>query len=147
MPAPETPPVLRVLAAIPPLRWLFRALYRRVVFSPSALPRAFADPGLAPQELVWLLAHPPPSQVELLFGVIVAGGGGPAPIAPALVVWGKADRLPGSGIETARKVQLGIPGARLLSIPEAGHCPQLEKPREFAAAITEFAGATGPAPA
>jgi pimeloyl-ACP methyl ester carboxylesterase len=142
MPAPRTPVPLRLLSAIGPLRALLLALYRRTVFSPSILPRAYADTSRAPAELIALLAAPPEAQTRVLFDVIVRGGGGPSPTAPALVVWGADDRLPGTSVERARKVQRGIAGAQLAIIPGAGHCPQVEKPDEFVRIVHDFVATT-----
>ena len=56
--------------------------------------------------------------------------------APALLVWGKDDRLvpPVYADEFARR----LPGARLEIIDRAGHAPQLEEPAAVARAVSEF---------
>lgn len=57
---------------------------------------------------------------------------------PALIVWGAQDKVtpPAHGEEWQKL----IPGARLETIAECGHVPQLEKPAELAALIAGFAG-------
>ena len=48
---------------------------------------------------------------------------------PTLVVWGKRDPLLGS-TGGARVTRL-IPGARLVTLPDCGHCPHEERPDRF----------------
>lgn len=55
--------------------------------------------------------------------------------APTLVIYGAED--PGADVE-AQKAQHAIPGARLLTIPGAGHMVFVEQPDVGTAAITEF---------
>jgi len=38
----------------------------------------------------------------------------------------------------ARQLAAGIPGARFLEIPGCGHCPQIEDPQGFVAAVEDF---------
>ena len=57
---------------------------------------------------------------------------------PVLVVWGEADR---SHTHTDRASILRyVPAAKLVSLPEAGHFPELEAPQRFAAAVREHFG-------
>ncbi len=55
---------------------------------------------------------------------------------PTLIVWGRHDRLiPMShGIALQRR----IPGSQLYLVDDSGHCPQLERPAEFNAAVERF---------
>jgi pimeloyl-ACP methyl ester carboxylesterase len=55
---------------------------------------------------------------------------------PALIVWGERDRVLPSAYAVAW--QRGIPGARRVAVPGAGHVPYVEQPDETAAAITRF---------
>jgi pimeloyl-ACP methyl ester carboxylesterase len=57
---------------------------------------------------------------------------------PTLVVWGGDDQIVplADGKDYAAK----IPGARLVVIPECGHAPSLEKPKEFVEAVEVFVG-------
>jgi len=60
--------------------------------------------------------------------------------APTLVLWGEQDRLvPAAHGE--RYAEL-IPDARLQFLPGAGHAAHMERPRETAAAIQDFAAST-----
>lgn len=56
--------------------------------------------------------------------------------APTLVMWGDQDRIVHPS--TARVWTDGIPGARLVRYPEAGHMPMLELPRRTAADYRAF---------
>jgi pimeloyl-ACP methyl ester carboxylesterase len=58
--------------------------------------------------------------------------------APTLVVWGASDRVvpPAYG----QLFQQKIAGARLVTIPEAGHLPMQEQPDRFLQAVAEFLG-------
>lgn len=55
---------------------------------------------------------------------------------PTLVVWGGNDEL--IPLEQGRAYAAGIPGAKLVIIPECGHGPSIEKPDEFLAAAVPF---------
>jgi pimeloyl-ACP methyl ester carboxylesterase len=65
--------------------------------------------------------------------------------APALIVWGEADRM--IPVEHGRAYAAAIPGARFLLIPRAGHMPQLEAPEPLLAAVRDFAQAHARHPA
>ena len=56
--------------------------------------------------------------------------------ARTLVLVGELDQTtPGA---LARELAAGIPGAKFQAIAGCGHCPQIEKPAEFAAAVRAF---------
>jgi pimeloyl-ACP methyl ester carboxylesterase len=55
---------------------------------------------------------------------------------PTLVVWGGSDEL--IPVEQGKTYAAGIPGAKLALIPECGHGPSIEKPKEFLAAVLPF---------
>ncbi len=54
---------------------------------------------------------------------------------PALLIWGAHDRL--TPAHAARRVSVGSK-RRVVVIPDAGHCPQLDAPSEFLAAVLPF---------
>ncbi len=140
VPPPRVPRPLGALVGAAPIRRIFRALFRRINFSPGTLARAFADPARAPAGLGRVLAAPTTARLDLLLRVLAAGAPSePRPSAPVLLAWGAADRLPGTaGARAARRLQRALPGARLALLPSAGHCPQLERPLDFVAAIASF---------
>lgn len=55
---------------------------------------------------------------------------------PTLVVWGGNDEL--LPLEQGRAYAAGIAGAKLVIVPECGHAPSAEKPKEFLAAALPF---------
>ena len=55
---------------------------------------------------------------------------------PTLVVWGGNDEL--VPLELGRGYAAGIAGAKLVIVPECGHAPSVEKPKEFLAAALPF---------
>ncbi len=57
---------------------------------------------------------------------------------PALLLWGESDGLVGRAYVEA--FAAAIPGARLETIPEAGHRPYLEQPERFVNLVRGFAG-------
>jgi len=56
----------------------------------------------------------------------------------ALVMAGALDQTTPAAL--ARELADAIPGAGFREIPGCGHCPQIEKPAEFVAAVREFLG-------
>jgi pimeloyl-ACP methyl ester carboxylesterase len=57
---------------------------------------------------------------------------------PTLVVWGAEDRI--TPLSSGEAYARTIPGARLLTISDCGHLPEIEKPAEFAALVGDFLG-------
>jgi pimeloyl-ACP methyl ester carboxylesterase len=55
---------------------------------------------------------------------------------PTLVVWGGEDEL--VPLEQGRAYAGGITGAKLVVVPDCGHAPSLEKPKEFLDAAIPF---------
>jgi pimeloyl-ACP methyl ester carboxylesterase len=86
------------------------------------------------REMTFRLAWKPylydPSLPHLLGGVR----------APALVVWGSHDRIVPA--ECGEAYARALPQARLARVDGAGHFVEMEKPRELARAIAQFADET-----
>jgi triacylglycerol lipase len=61
---------------------------------------------------------------------------------PTLVVWGGNDEI--VPLADGRDYAAKIPNARLVIIPECGHGPAIEKPKEFMAAVDGFLKGSGP---
>lgn len=58
---------------------------------------------------------------------------------PALVLWGTADRLVGETY--GRAFAAAVPGAKFVTIANAGHFPHIEQPNSFAANALAFSNA------
>lgn len=56
--------------------------------------------------------------------------------APTLLVWGESDRIVPPAY--ARDFQAGIPHAKVETVAEAGHLPQVEQPDRLAEAVVRF---------
>ena len=77
-----------------------------------------------------------PRQFDVVSEIILAGGPPvPSPQVRTLIVWGADDHLPGSTVKTAQRLERSLPNAQLVTIPRAGHLPQLEQPDEFIRAV------------
>jgi pimeloyl-ACP methyl ester carboxylesterase len=57
--------------------------------------------------------------------------------APALVLWGRGDRI--VPLSSGRQLADAIPHARLVVLDDVAHCAMLEKPADTAALILDFA--------
>lgn len=135
---PPTPPLLRRLGRTRPARALMRALVRGV-YREASLARGFADPARIPGSLREAVAGWP--AIVPRYAAILVAGDGPAPASvPPLLVFGAADRLPGTRRRDAEALARRTPGARLVLIEGAGHFPQVEQPDAFVRAITAWAG-------
>jgi pimeloyl-ACP methyl ester carboxylesterase len=55
---------------------------------------------------------------------------------PTVLIWGERDRR--SPLDVAEQLHSGIPGSRLVVIPQVGHESNLEHPGRFNAAVREF---------
>jgi pimeloyl-ACP methyl ester carboxylesterase len=77
-----------------------------------------------------LLSNNPALASELVTGKLGAIS------IPTLVVWGGDDEL--IPLADGRDYAAGIPHAQLVIVPDCGHAPSLEKPREFLAAVEAF---------
>jgi pimeloyl-ACP methyl ester carboxylesterase len=55
---------------------------------------------------------------------------------PTLLIWGEADAR--SPLHVAEQLRDGIPGARLVVIPGAGHVSNMERPARFNEAVRDF---------
>jgi non-heme chloroperoxidase len=60
--------------------------------------------------------------------------------APTLILWGERDAFVPRSDQNA--LLAAIPGARLVTYPDTGHCPHWEQVEHVAAELTAFAGAT-----
>lgn len=55
---------------------------------------------------------------------------------PVLILWGENDRW--LTIDHAQRLHQHLPNSRLITLPDCGHLPQMDKPKEVAEAIRRF---------
>ena len=122
------PGVGRAVVRRPRLRWLvLRGLVRR----PATL-----EPSLA-AKLVAAQVAPPGFNEALRAGPAALAHVDAAALAqPTLLIWGEKD--PFFPLVAARELAAAMPHAELINFPGVGHCPQLERPAEFNAALLAF---------
>lgn len=104
------------------------------VVDQSLITPAFVDrwvavqraPGHRPILMAVFTARQTPANKEALSGIK----------APTLVLWGEQDHI--IPVANARLFADAIPGARLITYPDAGHLPQLEIPARSAGDVDAF---------
>ncbi len=134
---PATPPWLMPLTRGRLARIVIGAVVRGI-YREASLRRAFANPSRLPISLTAAMDSWPliiPRYIEIL----LAGDGPPAAQTPPLLLFGRADRLPGTSQRNAEALATRLPGARLVLIDDAGHFPQVEQPTTFIRAIERWA--------
>lgn len=138
-PGPGLPMWLRRALAAPPLRRALTAMFRRNVYSHSTAARAFADARNVPPEVDAVLHDPHPAPLDVVTEVVLASEPCPAPTTrDVLLLWGDADRLSGSSVRAAQRLQRRIAGSQLVVVSGAGHLPQVEQPDAVVTALTRF---------
>lgn len=137
---PVTPRVLRRLGQRPGAKRLMRVLLKRFVYTPRAIQRAFFDLACVPASLERTIADEWPQIVPRFVELLIAGDGGPTPRMPSLLLWGSNDRLPGTDLQSAKRLHAKLSQATLCLIDGAGHFPQLERPEQFVAALETYLG-------
>lgn len=102
----------------------------------AAIRNMFADPDFLTGEQVARCIESTPALFKILRGCLASRPPANIPAAPALILWGAEDRH--TPLAFAEALQRELPGSRLVTIPGAGHLPQLEQPEAFVAALLEF---------
>jgi pimeloyl-ACP methyl ester carboxylesterase len=120
--------VPRAIARWPYLRAAFFAL---AVAEPRCITRSLAN------ELVPRMAAPGFIAGMQAAGRAVTEATPEAVRGPALVLWGRGDRI--VPLSSGRQLADAIPDARLVVLDDVAHCAMLEKPAETAALIAGFA--------
>ena len=136
---PKTPAPLRVAGRTRFAHAVMESALHRFVYTPAALPRAFADVTLVPPELHHIMATEWSMIVPRYVDLLIAGDGSPNPQVTPHLLWGMADRLPGTTRTALERLQRSLPEAELSAIARAGHFPQIEAPQAFVAALEAIA--------
>lgn len=117
--------------AISRWRYLRTAFFALAVAEPRCITRALAN------ELVPRMAAPGFIAGMQAAGKAVAKATPDAVRSPALVLWGRGDRI--VPLSSGRQLADAIPHARLVVFDDVAHCAMLERPAETAALIADFA--------
>ena len=133
-------------------RWLVQRIETRPLTT-QGLKMDVVDKALITPEFVnnWVAVQQAPGHRAILMGIRPGKHGLATPevlgkiTAPTLVLHGEQDVI--IEPEAARKFAAAIPGAKLITYPDAGHLPQYEVPDKVAADITAFLQAQAPAAA
>jgi 2-hydroxy-6-oxonona-2,4-dienedioate hydrolase len=145
-PPPDQPWLLRKFFALGMARGFVRHALKNGHFGPLAIARGFADPARAPAGLAALLAQPDPAPLRVATDAILRGGVTPAaPRIPALLIWGEADRLPGTDPGAMDRLLRVDVQPRYETLADAGHLPQVEQPAAVAEFILGFLAGAGAA--
>ena len=139
-PAPRFSLIPAILLRRTPLRRLALLQLRQLIYGKRALRAAFPEPRRAPAEIVQSLTAPPPRQLAAMLDLLLSGEAPcPPPRVPALLLWGAADRLPGCDEAAARRLAASLRDPEFALLVGAGHLPQIDRPAEFVATLTDFA--------
>lgn len=140
-PLPPLSKIVQGFARTPFGRLCVRAIAKRVAFSQKAVEAAFADFSRVPEPLINLCQRRRSPQLSATTDVIIDGAlSKTTPDQPGLIIWGTEDRLHGSRPAQAKRLQHRLNDARLVEIPDAGHMPQIERPRLVIDALAGFVG-------
>lgn len=139
------PPVyskmLRKLATRLPMRALVRSNLLRQHYAPGVLGFAFHDRGKVPAEISRALGTFTRDDADRVLDVLLSEEAPtPPPKGSVLMIWGEADRLPVLDKRGAWKMREALEKSKLVTIPEAGHLPQVEQPEAFVRELRRFVG-------
>ena len=132
-------------ANLRPLTYVYlRTVAMRPGYIQKSLRAAYGDDALATPELARAyLDRLRIEGVDDAYYGLMAKNGVPAPEVdlaairvPALLVWGRDDEL--TPLANGERIAAGLPAARLAVIPDCGHSPMEERPRELLAEVLPF---------
>jgi pimeloyl-ACP methyl ester carboxylesterase len=118
---------------------------------PTGLRRAFHRPEQSPQFMRWWGKEPTPEETDLVeqhremtcriawkpyMHSLTLRHLLPGMRTPTLLVWGSEDAI--TPLDCGRIFERSTPGARLVTIADCGHMPEMEKPAEFATLVRDF---------
>jgi 2-hydroxy-6-oxonona-2,4-dienedioate hydrolase len=135
---PKTPAPLRLAGRTRIAHALMERVLRRFIYTPAAVRRAFVDTSRVPPELYQIMETEWSVIVPRYVDILIAGDGSPKPNVTIHLLWGTADRLPGTTHAALKRLQRSLPDATLNAIATAGHFPQIEAPDAFVAAIDQI---------
>ena len=138
-PPPAYNRVVRWLAAKTVMRRAIRGNFMRNVYGSAALGRAFHDRSNAPKAVVNALDHFSPAEIDAALDLLLANEPRlPVPPVRTLLLFGEADKLPPFDKRGAHRMREKLEESALVTIPAAGHMPQVEHPVAFVRALRDF---------
>jgi 2-hydroxymuconate-semialdehyde hydrolase len=137
------PPVygrgIRWLASRTPVRSAVRSNFLRNFYGSAALGPAFHDRSNAPKAIAQTLDRFSKAEVDAVLNMLLADEPPlPPPAMRTLLLFGEADKLPPFNKRGARMMRSSLADSRLVTIPSAGHLPQVEHPVAFLRALRDF---------
>ena len=130
---------VRWLTSRTPLRRAVRSNFLRSFYGSAALGPAFHDRGNAPKAIVQALDRFSKAEVDAVLDMLLADEPAlPPPPMRTLLLFGEADKLPPFDKRGARTMRSSLADSRVVTIPAAGHLPQVEHPVAFVRALREF---------
>lgn len=137
-PPPVYPSGVRWLVSNTPVRAMARSNLAQL-YGREVIDLAFHDRTKVPDGIVRSLERFSSADLDRVLDIMLAGEAPSAPPkARTLLVWGETDRTPVLDKQGARKMRQALDQSKLVTIPEAGHLPQVEKPAEFRRALRDF---------
>lgn len=140
-PPPEYSRMVRWLVGRTAVRRAARSHLRRNLYGPDALKTAFHDVAAVPPAILHTLETYPSERIDEMLQILLADDvrlG--APKARTLLLLGEADRLPALDRRSGRRLGQAALNKKLVTIPQAGHMPQIEQPAAFLKALRGFLG-------
>ncbi|WP_137156513.1 alpha/beta hydrolase [Rhizobium sp. FKL33] len=138
---PPRPLPMRAILTRPPLRRLALNSLTTNFYSPQVFRTAFFDPTNIPLDVRANLTSKGPEMAAVMFRLLssVTENAGP-PKTKLDFIWGERDGLPELSLADGRRLCAAYPASRMVTIPGAGHLPQVENPEAFLEALEDILG-------
>jgi pimeloyl-ACP methyl ester carboxylesterase len=138
-PPPVYSPRLRWLVAHTPVRAMARGNLLRQHYGADVLDLAFHDKAKVPAAVSDTLKNFTRDAADRVLDMLLSGEAvGVPPRARTLLIFGETDKVPPLDKNGARKMRSVLTESKLVTIPEAGHMPQVERPKDFIHALRNF---------
>jgi pimeloyl-ACP methyl ester carboxylesterase len=136
---PVLPGFMKKLIRLRVVEELFRGLMRSFTYSDKAFARSFPDPAVLPPGFFERIRKNEEKQSRNVFDTFMnQARPQKPPKVPSTLLWGTGDRL--VTMRQAAALRKWIGTAAFVSIDNAGHMPQVERPQEFVEALRRLKG-------
>lgn len=131
---PAVPGLLKSIVRIPFIKGRFSRLIQNMSWSEEAFARGFPNPAAVPRGFIDAVRSFRDSHGMIGFQAVMDQAGRQSrPLVPTTVIWGTGDRLVSPPQMRSFLTWLGT--YQYVPLEGAGHMPQVERPREFSAAL------------